>query len=82
MKKKILLGAVLVLIAGLALCGCAAMTGIPKGSTLLGVYEGSFSGKFDWAPSRSNCTRPPQEQKSSPALSWRVPNFQPISMAR
>lgn len=48
MKKKILLGAVLVLTAGLALCGCAAMTGIPKGSTLLGVYEGSFSGKFDW----------------------------------
>jgi len=39
---------VLVLTAGLALCGCAAMTGIPKGSALLGVYEGSFSGKFDW----------------------------------
>jgi hypothetical protein len=48
MQKKILLRAVLVLIAGLALYGCAAMTGIPKGSTLLGVYEGSFSGKFDW----------------------------------
>ncbi len=48
MKKKIRLGAVLVLIAGLALYGCAAMTGIPKGSTLLGVYEGSFNGKFDW----------------------------------
>jgi hypothetical protein len=48
MKEKILLGAVLVLIAGFALCGCAAMTGMPKGSTLLGVYEGSFNGKFDW----------------------------------
>jgi hypothetical protein len=48
MQKKNQLGAVLVLIAGLALCGCAAMTGIPKGSTLLGVYEGSFNGKFDW----------------------------------
>ena len=48
MQKKIQLGAVLVLIAGLAFYGCAAMTGIPKGSTLLGVYEGSFNGKFDW----------------------------------
>jgi hypothetical protein len=48
MKKKNLLRAVLVLIGSLALCGCAAMTGIPKGSTLLGVYEGSFNGKFDW----------------------------------
>jgi len=48
MKKKIPLGAVLVLTVGLALSGCAAMTGIPKGSALLGVYEGSFNGKFDW----------------------------------
>jgi hypothetical protein len=48
MKKKILLGAVLVLILGLALFGCTSMSGIPKGSALLGVYEGSFNGKFDW----------------------------------
>jgi hypothetical protein len=48
MKKKISLRTVFVLIAGLALYGCAAMTGIPKGSALLGVYEGSFNGKFDW----------------------------------
>lgn len=61
MKKKILLGAVLVLIAGPALCGCAAMTGIPKGSALMGVYEGSFSGKFDWGTIEVKLYRTPAD---------------------
>jgi hypothetical protein len=40
----------LVIILGttFALSGCAALTGVPQGSVLLGVYEGSFNGKFDW----------------------------------
>lgn len=63
MKKKILPGAVLVLTVGLALSGCAAMTGIPKGSTLLGVYEGSFSGKFDWGTIEVKLYRTPAGTK-------------------
>jgi hypothetical protein len=39
---------VMILLRPLALSGCAALSGIPKGSALLGVYEGSFNGKFDW----------------------------------
>jgi hypothetical protein len=27
--------------------GCAAMTGVPQGSVLLGVYAGSFTGAFN-----------------------------------
>lgn len=40
----------LVIILGttFALSGCAALTGVPQGSVLLGVYEGSFNGRFDW----------------------------------
>ena len=48
MRRNISRLGVVALSVSLALCGCAAMTGIPKGSTLLGVYEGSFNGKFDW----------------------------------
>jgi len=32
----------------LALSGCAALSGVPEGSVLVGVYEGSFTGKFFW----------------------------------
>ena len=39
---------VIILLTPLALAGCAAVTGVPQGSVLLGVYEGSFNGKFDW----------------------------------
>jgi hypothetical protein len=39
---------VMILLTPLALAGCAGLTGVPKGSALLGVYEGSFNGKFDW----------------------------------
>jgi hypothetical protein len=39
---------VIILLTPLALSGCAALTGVPQGSVLLGVYEGSFNGKFDW----------------------------------
>jgi hypothetical protein len=35
------------------------MTGIPKGSALLGVYEGSFSGKFDWGNIEINVYQTP-----------------------
>jgi len=61
MKKKILLGAVLVLIAGLALCGCAAMTGIPKGSALMGFMKARFSGKFDWGTIEVKLYRTPAD---------------------
>ena len=39
---------VIILLTPLALSGCAAVMGVPQGSVLLGVYEGSFNGKFDW----------------------------------
>jgi len=48
MKNNILLRAIIVLAASLSMLGCTALSGIPKGSALLGVYEGSFNGKFDW----------------------------------
>jgi hypothetical protein len=48
MKKNIFLGTIICLAVGFAVCSCAGLTSVPKGSTLLGVYEGSFSGKFDW----------------------------------
>ena len=48
MKKNIFLIKIIVLTASLALSGCAGLTGVPQGSVLLGVYEGSFNGKFDW----------------------------------
>jgi hypothetical protein len=48
MKKNIFLGTIICLAVGFAVCGCAGLTGVPKGSALLGVYEGSFNGKFDW----------------------------------
>jgi len=32
----------------LALSGCAALSGVPEGSVLEGVYDGSFTGKFFW----------------------------------
>jgi hypothetical protein len=32
----------------LLLSGCAAMTGLPQGSVLVGDYQGSFNGKFFW----------------------------------
>lgn len=48
MRRNISRLRVVALFVSFALFGCAAMTGIPKGSTLLGVYEGSFNGKFDW----------------------------------
>jgi len=48
MKKNIFLIKIIVLTASLALSGCAGLTGVPKGSALLDVYEGSFNGKFDW----------------------------------
>jgi hypothetical protein len=32
----------------IALCGCAALSGVPEGSVLVGVYEGSFTGEFFW----------------------------------
>ena len=38
---------VMILLTPLALAGCAGLTGVPQGSVLLGVYEGSFNGKFD-----------------------------------
>jgi len=47
MKKNMLPNTTIVLAASLALCCCAALTGVPQGSVLLGVYEGSFNGKFD-----------------------------------
>ena len=47
-KKNIFLIKIIVLTASLALSGCAGLTGVPQGSVLLGVYEGSFNGKFDW----------------------------------
>jgi len=48
MNKNVLLNRLIVLSAALAMIGCAALTGVPKGSALLDIYEGSFSGKFDW----------------------------------
>jgi hypothetical protein len=30
------------------LSGCAALSGVPEGSVLVGVYEGSFTGEFFW----------------------------------
>src|SRR5512147_3233982 len=48
MKKNIFLKTILVLAASLAMCGCAAMQGLPQGSVLTGDYEGSFNGKFFW----------------------------------
>jgi hypothetical protein len=49
MKKNVLLRTIMVLAAGLvALCGCAALSPVPEGSVLTGVYEGSFNGKYDW----------------------------------
>jgi hypothetical protein len=32
----------------IALSGCAALSGVPEGSVLVGVYEGSFTGEFFW----------------------------------
>ena len=48
MKKNILLKTIFFLAVSLAMCGCAAMQGIPRGSVLTGDYDGSFSGKFAW----------------------------------
>jgi len=48
MKKNIFFKKVFVLAACLAICGCAAMQGLPQGSVLAGNYEGSFNGKFFW----------------------------------
>jgi hypothetical protein len=31
-----------------ALSGCAALSGVPEGSVLVAVYDGSFTGKFFW----------------------------------
>ena len=39
---------VIIMGAALALSGCAALSGVPEGSVLVGVYEGSFTGKFFW----------------------------------
>ena len=46
MKKNIWLLMVVSCAAGLAF-GCAAMTGVPQGSVLLGTYDGSFNGAFN-----------------------------------
>lgn len=48
MNQNMLLTKLIVLAAILAMLGCAALSGVPQGSVLLGVYEGSFNGKFDW----------------------------------
>ena len=48
MKKNMLLNTTIVLAASLAICGCAAMQGLPQGSVLTGDYEGPFNGKFFW----------------------------------
>jgi hypothetical protein len=32
----------------LLVTGCAAMSGLPQGSVLVGDYQGSFNGKFFW----------------------------------
>jgi hypothetical protein len=48
MKKNSFLKKIFVLAAILAVCGCAAMQGLPQGSVLTGDYEGSFNGKFFW----------------------------------
>ncbi|MBI5578903.1 MAG: hypothetical protein HY895_07100 [Deltaproteobacteria bacterium] len=39
---------VIILGTAIALSGCAALSGVPEGSVLVGVYEGSFTGKFFW----------------------------------
>jgi hypothetical protein len=46
MKKNLWL---VMLMAGIAcfVFGCAAMTGIPRGSVLIGVYKGTFDGAFN-----------------------------------
>jgi hypothetical protein len=31
----------------IALCGCAVISGVPQGSALIGVFEGSFTGKMN-----------------------------------
>lgn len=38
----------IILGAALALSGCAALSGVPEGSVLVAVYDGSFTGKFFW----------------------------------
>ena len=48
MKKNICFKKIFVLVASIAMCGCAGMTGVPQGSVLTGDYEGSFNGKFFW----------------------------------
>ena len=48
MKKKIMRKMIFILAASLSMLACAALSGVPQGSALLGVYEGSFNGKFDW----------------------------------
>lgn len=39
---------VILLGATVALSGCAALSGVPEGSVLVAVYDGSFTGKFFW----------------------------------
>jgi hypothetical protein len=39
---------VILLAATFALSGCAALSGVPEGSVLVAVYDGSFTGKFFW----------------------------------
>jgi hypothetical protein len=39
---------VIIVVATMALSGCAALSGVPEGSVLVGVYEGSFTGKYFW----------------------------------
>ena len=38
----------IILVAALTLSGCAALSGVPEGSVLVAVYDGSFTGKFFW----------------------------------
>jgi hypothetical protein len=39
---------VILLGATFALSGCTALSGVPEGSVLVAVYDGSFTGKFFW----------------------------------
>jgi len=46
MKKNLWL-LLLVLCAANAVFGCTAMTGVPQGSVLVGVYKGAFNGDYN-----------------------------------
>ena len=58
MKRNVLLP---IMAWGIAvvLSGCAPINPIPEGSTLLGVYEGSYNGKFSWGDCETKLYRTP-----------------------